>query len=75
VQSPFANRTTWALDLSTVVGLVAGEGVPPTGAKHKEFGIKHFSRIAVKADGKEFVIELTEVQSHDKLDDGWLARP
>jgi hypothetical protein len=43
---------------------------------YKEFdGIKHFSKIVVKADGKEFVIELTEVRGQEKLDEGLFAKP
>jgi hypothetical protein len=43
---------------------------------YKDFdGITHFSKIVVKADGKEFVIELTEVRVQEKLDDSLFARP
>jgi hypothetical protein len=43
---------------------------------YKKFGaVKHFSKITFKADGKEVVTELTEINVHDKLDDGLFGRP
>jgi hypothetical protein len=43
---------------------------------YKEFdGLKHFSKITVKADGKDFVIELSELRAHEKLDDTLFAKP
>jgi hypothetical protein len=43
---------------------------------YKEFeGINHFSKIAIKADGKEFLVELTEIRAQEKLDDSLFAKP
>jgi hypothetical protein len=43
---------------------------------YKEFeAIKHFSKITIKVDGKEYVTELTEITVQDKLEDGLFGRP
>jgi hypothetical protein len=43
---------------------------------YKDFdGIKHFSKITLKADGKEFVTELTEIKAGEKLDESLFAKP
>jgi hypothetical protein len=43
---------------------------------YKDFnGLKHFTKITFKADGKEFSTELSEIQVHDKLDDITFAKP
>jgi hypothetical protein len=43
---------------------------------YKQFGaIKHFSKITIKTDGKEFVTELTDITVQEKLDDNLFAKP
>jgi hypothetical protein len=38
-------------------------------------GVKHPRKIAVKADGKDFTIEISEIKPKDKVDDVEFARP
>src|SRR5262249_25995452 len=39
-------------------------------------GVKHFTKVVVKADGKQVMeIELTEIAPQDKLDDNAFAKP
>jgi hypothetical protein len=43
---------------------------------YKEFdGVRLCSKIAIKADGKEFTVELTEIRPVEKVDDGQFERP
>jgi outer membrane lipoprotein-sorting protein len=43
---------------------------------YKDFsGLKHFAKITFKADGKEFVTELTEIQPQEKIDDSTFLKP
>jgi hypothetical protein len=43
---------------------------------YKEFdGIKHFGKITIKADGKEFITELTEISAQQLLDDNLFRKP
>jgi hypothetical protein len=43
---------------------------------YKDFnGIKLCGKIAVKADGKEFTLELSEIRAVDKVDDGQFEMP
>jgi hypothetical protein len=43
---------------------------------YKDFdGIKSPSKVVLHADGKEFVIELSEIKSSDKLDDSVFGKP
>ena len=43
---------------------------------YKDFdGIKHPAKIAIKADGKEFTMEINEVKVLDKQDDSVFAKP
>jgi hypothetical protein len=38
-------------------------------------GVKHPMKLAIKADGKEFAVEISEIKPKDKVDDGEFAKP
>jgi hypothetical protein len=43
---------------------------------YKEFdGVKHFSKVTIKADGKALITELTEVKVRERLDKSLFAKP
>ncbi len=43
---------------------------------YKDFdGLKHYTKITIKGDGKEFTMEISEIKPQDKQDDGVFAKP